>query len=142
VPALDEPFYNTTFLPETTLDTISANLSSLGAGSVQSQGIKVALNESRTFPIGYFSDVATSGPFALDVQGLDFPIAQDMNGNDIANGAATVSIDTTSGVNGDIAYVTVTPTSFSTFGVVFFYIRAQLPGATQHHYLPVLISQN
>ena len=142
VPALDEPFYNTTFLPETTLDTISANLSSLGAGSVQSQGIKVALNESRTFPIGYFSDMATSGPFALDVQGLDFPIAQDMNGNDIANGAATVSIDTTSGVNGDIAYVTVTPTSFSTFGVVFFYIRAQLPGATQHHYLPVLISQN
>jgi hypothetical protein len=142
VPALDEPFYNTTFLPATALDTISVNLSSLGGPVVESKGIKLALNESRTFPIGYISDVATSGPFALDVQGLDEPIAQDESGNDIANGAATVTIDTPSGVNGDIAYVTVKPTAYSTLGLVFFYVRAQLPGATQHHYLPVLLSQN
>ncbi len=142
VPALPEPFYNTTFLPTTQLDTISANLSSLGYGQQTSKGLKMALNTTRTFPIGLFSDRATSGPFTLDVQGLDQPIAQDMNGNQITNGAATVTLDLTSGINGQIANVTVTPTAFSSLGLTFFYIRAVLPGATTHHYLPILISQN
>ena len=38
--------------------------------------------------------------------------------------------------------MTVTPTSYSTLGVNFFYIRAVLAGATQHHYLPILVSAN
>jgi hypothetical protein len=144
LPALNEPFYNTTFLPTTTLDAISVDLSSLGVGAsiTPSKGIKVALNQSRTFAIGYFSDRATSGPFTLDVQGLNSPIAQDQNGNVINNGTATVTIDKTSGVNGDIANVTVTPSAYSSLGIVFFYVRAVLPNATQHHYLPILISQN
>jgi hypothetical protein len=36
----------------------------------------------------------------------------------------------------------VTPTSYSTLGIIFFYIRAVLPGAQQHHYLPVIVSQD
>jgi hypothetical protein len=142
VPALNEPFYNTTFLASTPLDSISVNLSIFMAGNVQSKGFKVPLHTSRTFAIGYFSDVDTNGPFTLDIQGLDAPIAQDQNGNNINNGTATVTIDRTSGVNGDIAYVTVTPTDYSSLGVIFFYVRAVLPSATQHHYLPVLISQD
>lgn len=144
VPALNEPFYNTTFLPQSPRDNISVNIAPLGLGlsSASSQGFKLPLNTSRTFAIGYFSDVATSGPFTLDIQGLDQPIGQDESGNVINNGAATVTIDRTSGVNGDIAYVTATPTAYSTLGVVFFYIRAVLPGAQQHHYVPVLLSQN
>ena len=144
VPALPEPFYNTTFLPATKLDPISVNIGPLGFGTnnAPSMGFKVPVGTSRRFPIGYFSDVATSGPFTIDVQGLDQPIAQDQNGNAINNGTATVTIDATSGVNGDIAYVTVTPTAYSSLGVVFFYIRSVLPGAQQHHYLPMLISQN
>jgi hypothetical protein len=146
LPALGEPFYNTTFLPTSNLDAITVDLSSLGqgAGKTTSKGFKVALNTARTFPIGFFSDVPTNGPFTIDVQGLgaNSPIAQDQNGNNIANGAATVTFDKTSGANGDIANVTVTPTSYSTLGVTFFYIRAVLPGSQQHHYLPVLLSQN
>lgn len=142
LPKLPEPMYSTTFLPSTNLDTISVDLSSLGYGPQTSKGFKVPLNTSRTFPIGLFSDMATSGPFTLDVQGLTDPIAQDMNGNNIDNGTATVTLDLTSGVNGQIANVTVTPTAYSSLGVVFFYIRAVLPGSQQHHYLPVLISQN
>jgi hypothetical protein len=65
-----------------------------------------------------------------------------MNGNNIANGAATVTLDLTSGENGQIANVTVTPTAYSSLGLTFFYIRAVLPSATTHHYLPILISQN
>jgi hypothetical protein len=142
VPALPEPFYNTTFLPTTQMDTITADLSALGYGSTTSKGFKMALNTTRTFPIGLFSDQATGGPFTLDVQGLTDPIAQDMNGNNIANGAATVTLDLTSGENGQIANVTVTPTAYSSLGLTFFYIRSILPSATTHHYLPILISQN
>jgi hypothetical protein len=144
LPALDEPFYNTTFLPKTALDTISVDLSALGAGATTttSKGFKLAVNESRTFPIGLFSDRATGAPFTLDVQGLDQPIAQDQNGNNINNGTAKVTLDLTSGVNGQIANVTVTPTAYSSLGIVFFYIRAVLPGSTQHHYLPILLSKS
>jgi hypothetical protein len=39
-----------------------------------SEGLKVPVNTSRTFPIGFFSDQATSGPFTIDIQGLDQPI--------------------------------------------------------------------
>jgi hypothetical protein len=144
LPKLAEPFYNTTFLPTSNLDTISVDLSALGpgAGMTTSKGFKVPLNTSRTFPIGLFSDGPTSGPFTLDVQGLTDPIGQDQNGNNIDNGVATVTLDLTSGVNGDIANVTVKPTSYSSLGITFFYIRAVLGGSQQHHYLPVLISQN
>jgi hypothetical protein len=66
----------------------------------------------------------------------------DQNGNNIANGTATVSIDKTSGVNGDMANVTVTPTAFSSLGIVYLYVTSVLPGAQAHHYLPILVSQN
>jgi hypothetical protein len=146
LPKLAEPFYNTTFLPTSNLDTINVDLTSLGMGfgPVQSKGFKVALNATRTFPIGLFSDMPTGGAFTLDIQGLgtDYPIAQDQNGNDINNGNATVTLDKTSGQNGDIANVTVTPTAYSSLGITFFYVRAVLAGSQQHHYLPVIISQN
>jgi hypothetical protein len=150
LPALHEPFYNTTFLlgepasiPATQLDDISVNLSALGAGNVKTKGFKVPLKTSRTFPIGLFSDMDTGGPFTLDVQWPPMNVLlQDMSGNNITNGTATVTLDKTSGVNGEIANVTVTPTAYSSIGVTFFYIRAVLPNATQHHYLPVLLSQN
>ena len=95
MPKLAEPFYNTTFLPQTNLDTITVNLDSVfpGAGSTTSKGIKIPAGTSRTFPIGLFSDQATSGPFTLDVQGLTDPITQDESGNDVANGKFTVTLD-------------------------------------------------
>ncbi len=145
LPALNEPFYNTTYLPSTKLDTITVTTTPLGqSGTVQSKGFKVAVGATTTFEIGYISDSPTNGPFTLDVQGLGAtnPIAHDQNGNAINNGDATITIDKTSGQNGETAKVSVTPKSFSTLGVTFFYIRAVLPGAQQHHYLPILISQN
>jgi hypothetical protein len=151
VPALPEPFYNVTYASGTTLDTITANLTSLGngAGSTTSKGFKVAVGATRTFQIEYFSDVQTQTGFTLDVHGLPStdgsnvqPIATDQGGNNIANGDATVTIDNPVGSNGMTANVSITPKSFSSLGVTFFYIRAVLPGAQQHHYLPILISQN
>lgn len=143
VPAPNEPFYNTTFLPTTQLDTITADLSSIGYyGNQTSKGLKMALNTTRTFPIGLFSDRDTNGPFTLTVDGLVEPIAYDRQGNAIANGAANVVLDLTSGVNGQIANVTVTPTAFSSLGLTYFYIQSTLASTGTPHYLPILISQN
>ncbi len=143
VPAPNEPFYNTTFLPTTQLDTITANLSSIGHfGTQTSKGLKMALNTTRTFPIGLFSDRDTSGPFTLSIDGLVEPIATNRQGTAIANGAANVVLDLTSGVNGQIANVTVTPTAYSSLGLIFFYVKAVLGTNGTPHYLPILISQN
>ncbi len=151
VPAPNEPFYNTTFLPTTQLDTITASLSNINGyyhfGTQTSKGLKMALNTTRTFPIGLFSDRDTNGPFTLIVDGLTEPIAMDRQGNPIANGAANVVLDLTSGVNGQIANVTVTPTAFSSLGLIYFVIESSLPadGAPGYPWprsLPVLISQN
>jgi hypothetical protein len=151
VPALDEPFYNTTFLqdgadggPTTQFDQLAVDLSSLGVstGTVRVAGFKVRLAEPRTFPIGYFSDRATPGPISLDVA---WPskrtLATDRKGRTIQNGAATVTIDKDSGLNGEIANVTVTPTAYGTLGVTMFVIRAGLAGSKRHHYLPILLGR-
>jgi hypothetical protein len=53
-----------------------------------------------------------------------------------------VTLDLQSGVNGQIANLTVTPTAYSSLGVVFFYVRASLPGSKEKGYLPVLVSEN
>ncbi len=151
VPALAEPMYNTTFLHQgdagvsTQLDTITANLSPMGQGypsSVPGRGFKVALNQSVTFPIGLYSDQPTSAPWTLDVWGATNPIGQDQNGNPINNGTATVTFSKSTGQNGDIVDVTVTPTAYSTLNVTLVTIRSVLPGATAHHYLPILIAPN
>jgi hypothetical protein len=67
------------------------------AGTTTSKGFKIPLDTTRTIPIGFFSEAALSGPFTIDIQGLSDPIGQDQNGNDIANGAATIAIDEASG---------------------------------------------
>lgn len=147
LPGLGEPFYNTTFLPQSNVDTITVDLSSLfggggGASAIKTEGFKIPLNTTRVIPIGLFSDVDTKAPFTIDVQGLGQPITQDQNGNNINNGNMTATLDLASGVNGQIANLTVTPTSYSSLGINFIYIRAVLPGAKQHHYLPILFSAN
>jgi hypothetical protein len=141
---VDQAFCNTTFLPQTNLDTINVNLNTLypGAGTVQSKGFKMALNTTRTFPIGMFSDMATTAPFTVDVPDFSGPIAQDMNGNNINNGTATVTLDKTTGVNGEIINVTVTPTAFNSLGIVYFNIRSVPAVGQVHGDLPVIISQN
>lgn len=144
LPKEAQAFCNTTFLPQTNLDTINVDLSTLfqGAGTVQSKGFKMALNTTLTFPIGMFSDMATTAPFTVDVPDFSGPFAQDMNGNNINNGTATVTLDKSTGVNGEIINVTVTPTAWSSLGIIYFNIRSVPAVGAVHGELPVLISQN
>jgi hypothetical protein len=66
----------------------------------------------------------------------------------VNNGAATVTLDLTQGVNGQIANVTVEPTAFSSVGLIYFYIQASVMGSPpqagvpSQHSLPILISQD
>jgi len=142
VPLMNEPYYNVTTFPAHE-DKITVDLTPTGSGSkVQTKGFKAALNQPVTIPIGYFSDQPTAGPWTISATVDTMWGVTDQNGNNINNGTATVTIDKTSGVNGDTANVTVTPTAFSSLGIVYLYVTSVLPGAQAHHYLPILVSQN
>jgi hypothetical protein len=146
LPSADGFMYGATFLPATKLDMLTVDLSPLGnrrEGIVQTRGFKVAQGQSVSFPIGLYSDRALGAPFSIEVQGgTGERILRDQQGNPVYNGTATATLDRTSGVNGDIANVTVTPTAYNAMGFVLLYVRAVYPGAQQLHYLPFLVSAN
>lgn len=147
VPVPSGAFYNVTAFPSEQT-AINVNLSSLGfgAGMVQSKGYKGTLNKPLTFHLGAFSDAPMSAwdlTANVDMQ-FNFP---DQNGAAINNGTATVTLDKTSVVNGDMVTVTVTPTAWSTLGVVYVWFHNLTPGASMnnpppHGDYPILISQN
>jgi hypothetical protein len=141
VPASSPVFYNTTLLPQSGEGTISVNVAPLGmgGGTSSTRGFVGTLGQALVIPVGLFSDGPTAGPFNLDVD-TTWPVV-DANGNAIANGSATVSFDHSSGVNGDLVKMTVTPTAWSPLGVVYVAIRSLLPGQSQAHELPILIGQ-
>lgn len=142
VPLMNEPYYSVTTFPAHE-DTITVDLTPTGYGSkTQTKGFKATLHQPVTIPIGYFSDQPTGGPWTISATVDAMWGVTDQNGNKIANGTATVTIDKTSGVNGDTANVTVTPTAFSSLGIVYLYITSTLPGTQAHHYLPILVGQN
>lgn len=148
VPAPSGAFYNVTGFPSEET-TINVDLSSLGMGfgPTTSKGYKGTLNQPITIHLGAFSDAPTSGPWNLaanvDTQ-LQF---QDQNGNPINNGTATVTLDKTSVINGDMITVTITPTAWSSLGVVYVWFRNILGDPSSmnpppHGDYPILISQN
>lgn len=146
VPAPADPWYNVTAFPSEET-AINVNLSSLGmgAGMQPTKGFKGTLNKPLTFHLGAYSDAPTSGPWAItanvDMQ-FQFP---DQNGNAINNGTATVTLDKTSVINGDMITVTVTPTNWGGLGVVYVWFKNLLPGKTSadpHGDYPIIISEN
>jgi hypothetical protein len=148
VPVPSGAFYNVTAFPSEET-TINVNLSALGmgAGMVQSKGYKGTLNKPLTIHLGAFSDAPMSTPWDVtanvDMQ-FSFP---DQNGNAINNGTATVTLDKSSVVNGDMITVTITPTAWSSLGVVYVWFKNLLPGASAnnpppHGDYPIIVSEN
>ena len=79
-----------------------------GPASVTTKGFKATVGQPLTFQVGYFSD-ASAAPWKI---AYDFPATlSDTFGDSTSNGKATVSIDKTTGQNGDLANVTVTVTA-------------------------------
>src|SRR5215471_18854658 len=122
VPALPTPYYGVTILPNQ-VDTIAVNLRALYISTSSTKGFKVPMGQSRTFSVGYFSDRATNGPWTLTAN-----VPAMLSGTTVANGTAMITIDKPSGVNGELANITVTPQTFAAGGFVYVEIVSHLPG--------------
>jgi hypothetical protein len=146
-PAADEgPYFNVTLFPAQE-QTIHADLTSQGlTANEASKGFIVTLNQPTTFQVGFISDADTGGPWTLSANVPAQTYLSDQNGNAIANGTGTVTIDKTSGENGEKAYVTVTPTTMGPTGTLYFELTskgtapANDAGPTPAHYMPILVS--
>lgn len=132
--------------PPTEPDVLAVDLTPLGAPTARPRralGFRVPIDQSRTFPVGFFSDRPTAGPIALDVVWPGSRIlATDARGRRIDNGAARVTLDRATGRNGEIANVTVTPTAYGLLGLTMFVLRSSLAGSARRHYLPVLLGRD
>ncbi len=107
VPLPNGAYSGMTFFPSDE-STFSLDLSALGMGLPVTRGFHAPVGQPVTFQVGFYSDGPTE-PWTI---GYDFPevTLQDQNYVPYSNGAAKVTIDKTSGQNGEKAYVTVTVT--------------------------------
>ncbi|MGD0526099.1 MAG: hypothetical protein ABSE49_13190 [Polyangiaceae bacterium] len=112
---------------------------SSSAATFTSKGYKALAGDSVTFAVGFYSDAATTGPWNLSA----YP------GNPITGSqdelvkynpsSVSVSLDKTSGTNGEKAYVTVkVKTTGSLFKGELVTITSSLDGV--EHYMPIWIA--
>jgi hypothetical protein len=131
VPVPAEPYFNVTPLD---LATVNIDESQLGGPAMApTKGVHILGGQTATFQVGFYSDAATSGPWTIKA----------VSGNPVAGGgtastALTASVDKSSGVNGEKAYVTVTVKTPSTrLKGELLTIVSSLNGTD--HYMPILI---
>jgi hypothetical protein len=136
VPLESKPYFNVTPLA---LQEVSATLSTQLTGGttaqkIMSKGVYVAAGQSATFPVGFYSDAATSGPWTLSFS----------YGSAFASKKPTylsATTDKVTGQNGEKAYITVKVNSLGTgaiTGAELLVIKSTLDG--ESHVMPVLIS--
>jgi hypothetical protein len=133
VPALPEPYYGVTILPGQT-ETVTVNFRSLGIATTNTKGIKVAMGDSRTFTVGFYSDRFASRPWTLTAS-----VPAMLPGSTLNNGSAMVMIDKTSGLNGEKAHITVTPMAYNSTGGTYIELISNLTGF-ERHITPFLIA--
>jgi hypothetical protein len=140
VPSPAGAYHGMTLFPSSEA-SVAVDLTGLGATKAATLGYKAALNQPLTFQVGFFSD-ASAPAWTI---GYDFPAQTSLftsSGSLLSNGKGTVSIDKTSGQNGDQANVTVTVTQKGPAG---FHVMAitwdppTQPKAYRPRYLPVVI---
>jgi len=132
VPAVTGPYASVTPLG---METVTMNLTGIGgSASAKSLGYRILKGETRTFAVGFHSDGPTGGPWTISAR----------EGNPLMGGVSsphiTTTIDTPSGQNGDIAYVTVTVEAVdTTMDGELLTIVSQLSTGGRA-FLPILIS--
>jgi hypothetical protein len=138
VPAAAGPYHGMTLVPSQE-SSVKVDASAVGGPtSVTTKGFKATVGQPLTFQVGYFSD-ASDAPWKI---AYDFPATlSDTFGDTTSNGKATVSIDQTTGQNGDTANVTVTVTAKGGSGFHVMAITWDPPTSKDFlpHYLPLLI---
>ncbi len=143
VPRPSGAYYGMTLLPSQA-QSVSINLAAVGGGPTTTRAFRAPVGQAVTFQVGFYSDAATP-PWTI---GYDLPATAPLfnftTNKTPGNGTATVTIDKTSGQNGEIANVTVTPTAAGDLGFQIMTITWDPPPAAQAgsfapHFLPILI---
>jgi hypothetical protein len=120
--------------------TIPAIVMQLAPGlSPSTKGIVAAAGKPVTFPVGFYSDGATSGPWTISVSAGNPLLGSRSIIDQYNQSALTVSVDKTSGQNGEKAWVTVNVTSSgSLFHGEIVTVTSTLGGVS--HYMPIWIA--
>jgi len=137
VPAAPGPYFGATPLM---LEDVAYQ--GRNGGTTNTKGFHIPVGTTKTFAVGFFSDGPTSGPFSIRAaEGFTPNVGGPMSPH------LSVSVDKTSGVNGEIAYVTVTVNKGGTTlggrtyaNANYVTVLASLNGAT--HFMPILITTN
>jgi hypothetical protein len=90
----------------------------VGSSSITTQAVKIPLGQSRTIEVALYSDAPTSGPWqveALDVAALSG-----------RSPALQLSLDASSGSNGDMLHLTITPLQQGANRLESFYLGSGL----------------
>jgi hypothetical protein len=143
VPAPSGAYYGMTLFPSQE-SSLSLDMSMAGMGPMTTRGFHAPVGQPVTFQVGFYSD-APADPWTI---AYDFPKSIglfDFFGRPISNGTATVTIDKTSGQNGEKAYVTVTPTKAGQLGFQRMAMTWDLPAGDARaagilpHYQPLIL---
>ncbi len=132
VPAPSTPYFNVTPLNLQMVGMVlPAQLSSTGkAQPFQTKGLHVAVGQSATLALGFYSDAPTGGPWTLGYS-LGSPVLSQKPTY------LTVSLDRTTGQNGDKAYATVKVNSLGKLNGELVVFHSKMNGVT--HYMPVVV---
>jgi len=130
VPLEAAPYFNVTPLSMEKVDLTFPAYMGQPAQAIKTKGIHIAVGQSATFPVGFYSDAATSGPWTLS-----FSYGSPLSGQKVTYLTATA--DKTSGVNGEKANVTVKVNSAGQLGGELLVIKSTLNG--ESHEMPIVI---
>ena len=131
-PADTPVYYNTTLVaPE---DITVDDHENGGSTKMATKGIGILPGQTKTFPIGFYSDGPTPGPWTIIVHDTN-PLA---GLGDRNNGQFSATLDKTTGQNGDIANLTVTVTTAGDLNSELIVVESRL-GVQPSHFYPVLI---
>jgi hypothetical protein len=143
VPRSTDAYFNLTPFASQ-IDDVTLDLTALGsAAGTKTKGYKVALGQSRTFDVGFFSD-APVADWTVTAITSPYPgwshlgYLTDQSNNPIDNGAVTVAIDAPTGGNGHVAHVTVTPTKAGAVGGEWIVLRSLATGVASDPARPML----
>jgi hypothetical protein len=131
-PAPATPYFNVTplNLDMVTL-TLPAQLSANGAAqNLQTKGLHIANGATATLDLGFYSDGPTGGPWTLSYT-LGSPISQKKQTY------LNVTLDRTSGQNGEKAHAAITVTSVGSLKGELLVFHSTMNGVT--HYMPVVV---
>jgi hypothetical protein len=96
-------------------DTLPLNF---GFSTYSLTGVNLGVGESKTINVDLYSEADTGGPWLVDVQDL----------SPMIGGQLTLSLNTHSGVNGDVLQLSITNVVTSQYGINLFMVTSTLNG--------------